>query len=653
MAHDTAIPADVYFSADIVKVERHDDGTCTVYGICSSDSLDLDGQRADPTWLKSALSEWFSNWGNIREMHQPSAVGAATKLEWRSDDPWLTSVVIDPLAVAKCTSEPPVYKAYSIGVKNPTLRYDQRAPKGWIVGGTIVETSLVDRPSNPDTRFELVKSVSADEVLDMQTGTVWKRVDPNVGGGVDRAKLDASDFVFPDERDFPVVEPGDVSDAVSSWGRYKGEHSFADFKSRLTALAHRKGGRFVAELPESWTEEDKVANPTDEKTVAADADKSVDAAIEKDADVKAADCEDEKDAADGDGDVEMAAKTAELEKAASESAYCADCQKVTKIAGGEVRKIGSGHNVLVGTCEEGHALSKYLGADEEKSADADEAKDADADSGKDANAEDVLEQIDVLADNALGEDGDEDDDEAKAATAEKAAAVLANGDLLKAALLDVLAEAGIVDLEKVGKRMAENRLARFNAKVDELKGLMEKAAEANAGGPHLVSNDEGLQTQLVSCMREVQELVGQLAAGDGRFGLDSGRQDDMDDHGKADQISLAERMNFNKHAEADTAKAASTTTDVSVIAAELAKSVAAQMEEPLKVLARRLEEVEHTTRPATPVLTVAEREHAFSEKAANAREIGMQNLNDAISQMSQAEREQLLAQVVAGDRGWK
>lgn len=76
--------------------------------------------------------------------------------------------------------------------------------------------------------------------------------DPNVGGGVDRDKLPSSAFVFPSERAFPVVTPGDVSDAVSSWGRYKGKQTFESFKKRLTALARRKGPKFVAALPESW-----------------------------------------------------------------------------------------------------------------------------------------------------------------------------------------------------------------------------------------------------------------------------------------------------------------------------------------------------------------------------------------------------------------
>jgi len=96
-----------------------------------------------------------------------------------------------------------------------------------------------------------------------QSGMVYseKAKDPAIGGGVDRSKLKDSDFVFPKERVFPIASPGDVSDAVSSWGRYRGEHSFEEFKKRLTALCKRRGEDFVKQLPEKW-EEDKDAKKT-------------------------------------------------------------------------------------------------------------------------------------------------------------------------------------------------------------------------------------------------------------------------------------------------------------------------------------------------------------------------------------------------------
>ncbi len=77
--------------------------------------------------------------------------------------------------------------------------------------------------------------------------------DPNVGGGRDRTKIPKSDFVFPEDAPdggFPIVTAGDVSDAVSSWGRYKGSRTFAEFQKRLTSIAKRLG--FGSSLPASW-----------------------------------------------------------------------------------------------------------------------------------------------------------------------------------------------------------------------------------------------------------------------------------------------------------------------------------------------------------------------------------------------------------------
>jgi hypothetical protein len=98
-------------------------------------------------------------------------------------------------------------------------------------------------------------ALGADAGLTEDGYPTWvskRDMDPNVGGGVDRDKLQPGDFVFPDERAFPVVTPGDVSDAVSSWGRYKGTRTFDEFKKKLRKLCKRKGDAFVAGLPEEW-----------------------------------------------------------------------------------------------------------------------------------------------------------------------------------------------------------------------------------------------------------------------------------------------------------------------------------------------------------------------------------------------------------------
>ena len=61
-----------------------------------------------------------------------------------------------------------------------------------------------------------------------------------------------TDFVFPDEKAFPVTSEAGIANAVASWGRYKGPHSFEEFKDALTALAKKKG--WENGLPEKWDE---------------------------------------------------------------------------------------------------------------------------------------------------------------------------------------------------------------------------------------------------------------------------------------------------------------------------------------------------------------------------------------------------------------
>lgn len=99
------------------------------------------------------------------------------------------------------------------------------------------------------TIVRLDSGVKSDIVNIMESS---KAVSPNIGSGVDRDELPDSDFVISGERKFPVVTPQDVRDAVSSWGRYRGDIDFDTFKANLIKLAKRKGTEFVAALPESW-----------------------------------------------------------------------------------------------------------------------------------------------------------------------------------------------------------------------------------------------------------------------------------------------------------------------------------------------------------------------------------------------------------------
>lgn len=75
-------------------------------------------------------------------------------------------------------------------------------------------------------------------------------------GGVKRTELKDSDFLIPSERKFPIMTGQDVKDAVSSFGRYKGEMSYEEFKAKLVKIAKRKG--LQSSLPKTIKEEFKI-----------------------------------------------------------------------------------------------------------------------------------------------------------------------------------------------------------------------------------------------------------------------------------------------------------------------------------------------------------------------------------------------------------
>ncbi len=160
--------------APITKSEKLPDGSMLVYGQMTGPQLDLDGQVCDPAWLKSAVPEWFKI-GNVREMHQAWAVGKGVEVEQAGDDHWLTAKIVDADAIVKVDEG--VYTGFSIGIKSPKIVKDAGAPNGRIIGGTIIETSLVDRPCNESAKLVLAKMAkggewTASDALVKDAGTV-------------------------------------------------------------------------------------------------------------------------------------------------------------------------------------------------------------------------------------------------------------------------------------------------------------------------------------------------------------------------------------------------------------------------------------------------------------------------------------------------
>lgn len=277
-------------SVPITKATDAGDGTVFVEGILTNDNLDLDNQIIDRDFARKAVGDWFRDWGNIRQMHSASLApaGKAVAMEERPEGFWIRTHVVEPGAVRLVKAG--VYQAYSIGISNHRTVRDPVAKGGRVIDGIQSEASLVDFPANPTSKFMLAKRAADGHIEAVQKhvavgltkvatepGTVddepvtvrpsdvaallrklrhpdlvKRDMDPDVGGGVDRDKIPAEDFAGAD-RSFPIVTPGDVSDAASSIGRAGDDNdSTGQLKANITRIAHRKGPQFVDELPESW-----------------------------------------------------------------------------------------------------------------------------------------------------------------------------------------------------------------------------------------------------------------------------------------------------------------------------------------------------------------------------------------------------------------
>ena len=137
-------PAINYF-LPIMKIDKD---KRTVSGYASTEAKDSDGEIVKLDAVKAALPDYMK-WSNIREMHGLTAVGTAEEANVDRKGLWLTAKISDDQAWKKCLDKP--YKGFSIGGRKLAK-----------VGNAITkinmtEISLVDRPSNPECKFDIAK----------------------------------------------------------------------------------------------------------------------------------------------------------------------------------------------------------------------------------------------------------------------------------------------------------------------------------------------------------------------------------------------------------------------------------------------------------------------------------------------------------------
>ena len=191
--------------AAITKADEQPDGTMIVYGKATDETLDADLQIVDNAWMKSAMPDWMAAGGNIREQHSSIAAGVAKELEEKADGFYIRAHVVDPSSVLKVKHG--VLKGFSIGVRGARVVRDEKAIGGRIVGGTVVEVSLVDRPANPNAKLMLAK---ADDLGKLTAVTI------EVPKPSDLFKSDAVEPAVEVElTEAPIVEESAVEEVVA------------------------------------------------------------------------------------------------------------------------------------------------------------------------------------------------------------------------------------------------------------------------------------------------------------------------------------------------------------------------------------------------------------------------------------------------------
>jgi phage head maturation protease len=172
-----------YAWAPITKSEKQNDGTVVVYGPAASSALDRDHQRLDDAWLDEAMPQWMAEGGNVREQHDAKrAVGVGIGLSKGDDGAhYIAAHIVDPVAVKKV--ETGVLKGFSVGIKAPRVEMGKaEAPNGLVTAGSIVEISVVDRPCNPTTLFEIAKADGAEDLALVEDAQVVEKSDAEAFG---------------------------------------------------------------------------------------------------------------------------------------------------------------------------------------------------------------------------------------------------------------------------------------------------------------------------------------------------------------------------------------------------------------------------------------------------------------------------------------
>lgn len=149
---------------------KKDNNKRLVGGYISTETVDSQGEIVEKDAVAKALPNYLGEYdeksgkyryGNIREMHQMSAVGKTIHTKVDDKGIYVEGKVVDDNAWKKVKEG--VYAGFSIGGRV------LEQVKNRIKALRLTEISLVDRPANPDAVFAMVKIDKKGKIVDVQS----------------------------------------------------------------------------------------------------------------------------------------------------------------------------------------------------------------------------------------------------------------------------------------------------------------------------------------------------------------------------------------------------------------------------------------------------------------------------------------------------
>lgn len=216
------------------EISRIDEEQRLVSGYAATEQRASDGLVVTRDAMAAALDDYME-FANVREMHQPSAVGVTRAANVDDNGLYIEAEIVDDTAWEKIKRG--VYKGFSIGAK---VTERDKGDRSIVRGLALREISVVDRPADPGAKIDLWRDAGCgddddDEPLERRDFTEAQR-----------KKAAETGAAMPDGS-YPIENRQDLENAIRAYGRAKNKRAV---RRHIMKRARALGATDL--IPEDW-----------------------------------------------------------------------------------------------------------------------------------------------------------------------------------------------------------------------------------------------------------------------------------------------------------------------------------------------------------------------------------------------------------------